>query len=62
MNDNAFKLKLTDTQYDSPHGLMNRNNFSSAYDICTLANECIQLDEFRKVVQTPYYETRAVRN
>ena len=50
MNDNAFKLKLTDTQYDSPHGLMNRNNFSSAYDICTLANECIQLDEFRKVV------------
>jgi serine-type D-Ala-D-Ala carboxypeptidase (penicillin-binding protein 5/6) len=41
MNDNAIRLKLVDTQYDSPHGLMNRNNFSSAYDICLLANECM---------------------
>ena len=41
---------MVDTQYDSPHGLGNRNNFSSAFDICILASECVQIPEFIEVV------------
>ena len=32
MNQNAAKLKMTNTFYDSPHGLVNKSNFSSAQD------------------------------
>ena len=32
MNLNADKLRMTSTQYDSPHGLMNVHNFSTAAD------------------------------
>jgi len=32
MNFNAQKLGMTNTYYDSPHGLMNKSNYSSAED------------------------------
>ena len=37
MNLNAQKLNMHDTHYDSPHGLRNERNFSSAYDVSMLA-------------------------
>ena len=57
MNQNAILLKMYDTFYDSPHGLKNDRNFSSAYDTCILANECMKKKLFREVVGTSYYET-----
>ena len=40
------------TNYDSPHGLMNKWNYSSATDQAKLSHHCMQIDEFRQVVNT----------
>ena len=53
---------MYDTYYDSPHGLKNERNFSSAYDTCLLANECMKNPTFREVVNTKYYDTLALGN
>ena len=53
---------MYDTFYDSPHGLRNDRNWSSAYDICLLADECMKIPLFRQVVSSCYYETRALGN
>lgn len=45
--------------YDSPHGLMNKNNWSTAEDQTILISECMKNDQFRKVVGTKSYETLA---
>lgn len=36
MNKNAKKLKMMNTHFDSPHGLPNKNNKSTAYDMAKL--------------------------
>lgn len=38
MNVNARKLKMRNTYFDSPHGLPNKNNYSTAYDIALLCS------------------------
>lgn len=48
---------MYETYYDSPHGLKNERNFSSAYDTCLLANECMKNPTFREVVNKKYYDT-----
>ena len=32
MNEQALSLKMFSTNYDSPHGLMNKTNVSTAHD------------------------------
>ena len=53
----ANKLKMACTFYDSPHGLMNKHNYSSASDQALLVSECMKIDVFRRVVGTKVYET-----
>lgn len=53
---------MYDTFYDSPHGLKNNRNFSTAYDVCLLVAECMKMPKFWEVVSTPYFTTRAVGN
>jgi len=53
MNDYAKKLNLEDTTFANPHGLPNRANLSSAYDIFKLSSRIIidfpqQLYRFKK--------------
>lgn len=48
------------TYYDSPHGLMNVSNYSTAEDQALLVTECMKSDMFRKVVGTVTYETKAL--
>jgi D-alanyl-D-alanine carboxypeptidase (penicillin-binding protein 5/6) len=43
MNENAERLGMWDTHYDSPHGLNNPNNFSTAFDISILVDKCMQI-------------------
>jgi len=62
MNLNAQKLKMHDSHYDSPHGLRNDRNFSSAYDVSLLAYECMNIPIFRTVVGTAFTETRSLGN
>ena len=44
------------TNYDSPHGLMNKWNYSTAHDTAKLAWNCMQIEEFREIVKTREYE------
>ena len=41
MNDNAAALKLMNSFFDSPHGLMNPQNVSTAYDMARLSSVCM---------------------
>jgi serine-type D-Ala-D-Ala carboxypeptidase (penicillin-binding protein 5/6) len=52
MNSNAGKLKMFQTNFDSPHGLANKYNYSTAYDLCLLTHKCMQIPLFREVVYT----------
>lgn len=50
MNVTAEKLGMHATHYDSPHGLQNTANVSTAYDICKLAAAVMQEPFLRKIV------------
>lgn len=56
MNKNAAKLAMYSTNYDSPHGLMNKWNYSTAHDVGKLACQLMKNEEIRKIVNTKVYE------
>ena len=62
MNLNAQALDMNDTFYDSPHGLRNQRNFSTAYDVALLVAECMKIEAFWEVVSTPFHSTKALGN
>jgi serine-type D-Ala-D-Ala carboxypeptidase (penicillin-binding protein 5/6) len=43
---------MLSTSFDSPHGLANRHNYSTARDILTLSIACMKNARFREVVVT----------
>ena len=47
MNRQAMELQLKGTFYDSPHGLINWCNRSTAYDIARLSSVCMKNAKFR---------------
>lgn len=52
MNDKAHALGLHDTHYTSPSGVVDRGNYSSAYDLAALARYAMAMPAFRKVTRT----------
>ena len=61
MNDHATSLKLQNSFFDSPHGLMNQQNVSTAYDMGRLTSICMQNPVFRTIVATKTYQCRGLR-
>lgn len=59
MNRTARDIGMYDTFYDSPHGLRNDRNFSTAFDVSLLTDKCMQIKTFREVVATRIYECKA---
>jgi serine-type D-Ala-D-Ala carboxypeptidase (penicillin-binding protein 5/6) len=55
MNKNCARLNLRSSFFDSPHGLMNINSRSTAYDMAKLGTICMQDPRFAKVVGTRNY-------
>ena len=55
MNKTAERLDLKHTIYDSPHGLSNYNNRSSALDIAKLSTHAMKIKKFREVVSTKQF-------
>jgi D-alanyl-D-alanine carboxypeptidase len=43
MNKTAERLGLKNSMYDSPHGLSNKQNLSSALDVSKLSTICMKL-------------------
>ena len=52
MNKNCARLNLRSTFFDSPHGLMNHLNRSTAYDIAILSALCLEDIRFLSIVNT----------
>ena len=61
MNLFCQKYGLSQTNFDSPHGLQNVENLSTAFDIAKLSGIAMQNETFRKIVSTKSYECE-VRN
>ena len=62
MNKQAIKLSLASTHYANPHGLVNSQNKSSAYDQAQLCAHAMSLPAFRELVGTKKYSGRVVDN
>ncbi len=41
MNFNAVKMRMFSSNFDSPHGLVNKFNYSTAYDVCVLTSKAM---------------------
>ena len=52
MNDEAHRLGLRDTHFISPSGVVDRDNYSSAWDLAGLSRVAMQNERFRRVVRT----------
>ena len=62
MNQNATKLRMFSSSFDSPHGLMNKYNYSTAYDVCLLTSHCMKIPLFREVVKTLEYSATSKKS
>ena len=56
MNMYAQEIGLSQTHFDSPHGLQNVENLSTADDVCKLTAEAMKMKAFRDIVGTTQYE------
>src|SRR6266487_2187346 len=52
MNEKAKELGLRDTHYTSPSGVVDRGNYSSAYDLAALARYAMAIPRFRATTRT----------
>lgn len=56
MNEEAHKIGLSDTHFTNPHGLHDKEHYTSAYDMYILFNKCMEFEHFRRVTQVLDYE------
>jgi D-alanyl-D-alanine carboxypeptidase len=52
MNDEAHRLGLRDTHFISPSGVVDRDNYSSAWDMAALTRVALRNERFDKIVRT----------
>jgi len=52
MNEKAHELGLTGTHFRSPSGLLDRDNYSTAWDMAALARYALWNPRFRAIVRT----------
>ena len=52
MNQRARELRLRDTRYSTPSGVVDRRNRSSAWDLAALTRVALRDARFRRIVRT----------
>src|SRR5205085_9570564 len=52
MNDEAHRLGLHDTHFSSPSGVVDRDNYSSAWDLAALSRVALRNERFARIVRT----------
>lgn len=62
MNKYAEDLGLKCSQYDSPHGLSNYNNKTTALDIAKLSTAAMQIQKFKDLVGTKFFTVKKNSN
>ena len=55
MNKKAKELGCKNTNFVNPNGIHNENHVSTAHDLATIAQYCMQNETFRKIVSTTSY-------
>jgi len=55
MNDKAYSLGATNTNFTNPHGLSDENHYTSAYDLYLIFRAAVQYDEFIQLINTASY-------
>lgn len=59
MNEKAKEIGCLNTHFVNPNGVHNVNHYSTAYDLCLMANYAMKNDTFRKIVPTISYTVPA---
>lgn len=59
MNDRAKKLGCKNTNFVTPNGLVEKNHYSTAYDMMLIFNEALDNKEFVKIAGTKKYNMPA---
>lgn len=54
MNDEARRLGLRDTHFNSPSGALDARNFSTAWDLAALTRYALRDARFRRIVRTRF--------
>lgn len=55
MNEKAKEIGCLNTHFVNPNGVHNNNHYSTAYDLCLIANYAMNNDTFRQIVSTTSY-------
>lgn len=55
MNHEARKLKLSDTHYSNPSGIIDAGNHSSAWDVADLSRQVLAAGPLRRLVSSKFY-------
>lgn len=55
MNERVKSLGLKNTNFVNPHGLHDKNHYTSAYDLAIIAAEGMKNEIFRQIVSTKFY-------
>lgn len=59
MNNKAKELGCTNTHFTNPHGLYNKDHYSSARDMAIITKYALTLPNFSKITSQLYYEMEA---
>ena len=57
MNEEAATIGATNTHFVNPHGLHDKNHYTTAYDLFLIFQECLKYDKFRELIDIDYYST-----
>ena len=60
MNQEAAKLKLTNTSYSNSHGLSDKANKSTAQDVIRTTTATLKFPLFCEIIKKFVYESRVV--
>lgn len=55
MNNKAHELNLTNTNFETPHGLDSDNHYTTAYELAILSNYALNNKTFSQIVGTKNY-------
>lgn len=56
MNDEAKEMGATESHFCNANGLTNPEHYTTAYDLYLIFNQCIQNEEFVKIISTKTYK------
>ncbi len=57
MNQEAYQLGATQSNFVNPHGYHDDDHYTTAYDLYLIFNECIQNETFVEIIQSNSYST-----